>query len=304
MDPFELASGDLRDQLVAATVAGLKTATSSLLASYEIRDEPLPGTGLHALLDRDDRPIGVVDVESIEVRRLGDVGDDVARAEGEGYTDAADWRRAHETFWHDSGAVAAIQRHRVGWELDDDALVMIETYRWRPELLGTDRLLLRPFRDDDADAFAVINADPAVMKHFTTGPLDRKAADSLLRRCIDRFHEHGYGLSAVERLSDGALLGFTGLNHHRWYPDEVEIGWRLARHAWGQGYATEAATAWVRRAFGLLGLPQLISVAVPANIPSIAVMHRLGFTYREAATYEGLDVVVHALDRPASSSDG
>lgn len=301
MHPFELASGDLRDQLVAATIASRKTATSSLLASYEIRDEPLPRTGLHALLDRGDRPIGVVDVESIEVRRLGDVGDDVARAEGEGYTDAADWRRGHEDFWHDSGEVAVIQRHRAGWALDDDALVVIETYRWRPELLGTDRLLLRPFRDDDADAFAAINADPAVMKHFTSGPLDREASDGLLRRSIDHFHERGYGLSAVERLSDGALLGFTGLNHHRWYPDEVEIGWRLAPHAWGQGYATEAATAWVRRAFGLLDLPQLISVAVPANVPSIAVMRRLGFAYREAATHEGLDVVIHALDRPTPS---
>jgi hypothetical protein len=67
--------------------------------------------------------------------------------------------------------------------------------------------------------------------------------------------------------------------------------------AWGAGYATEAAAAWMRRAFDHLDLPRLISITVPANTRSIAVMRRLGFTLMEHAEHEGLAVVVHALDR-------
>lgn len=163
-----------------------------------------------------------------------------------------------------------------------------------PTTLTTDRLTLRPMEPRDADAFADLNADPAVMEHFTTGPLDRTASDRLLAVIRERHLRDGFGLAAVERREDGAFLGFTGISSHRWYPDDVEIGWRLAAHAWGHGYATEAATAWMEHAFGELGLPRLISITIPANTRSIAVMRRLGFTLWEEATHEGLDVVVYA----------
>lgn len=296
MRSFELASGDLRDHLVAATIAGHKTATTALKASYDLDGEALPTPGLYRLLDRQDESIGVVDVTEVEVRRIADVDDAIARAEGEGFRDAADWRRGHEDFWRRSGELDRIRRHRPGFDLDD-ALVVIEWFRWRPELLATDRLLLRPFTVDDAGPFAAMNADPEVMRHFTTGPLDRDASDAALARIAERFAADGFGLSAVCRLDDGAFLGWTGLNRHRWYPDDVEIGWRLVRAAWGHGYATEAATAWVRRAFGLLELPRLISVTVPENLRSIAVMGRLGFTEWEKARHDDLDVVVYARDR-------
>lgn len=144
-----------------------------------------------------------------------------------------------------------------------------------------------------------MNADPEVMRHLG-GPMAREASDAQLRRSIGDFQRRGYGWSALERLDDGAVLGFTGLHHHRWFPDDVEVGWRLARSAWGQGYATEAATAWVRRAFGVLALPRLISTTIPANSASIAVMRRLGFELAKAERHEGIDVVVYARDNPNS----
>ena len=296
MRPFELASGDLRDQLVAATIAGHKTATTALKASYDLDGDGLPTPGLRCLLDRHDESVGVVEVTAVEVRRIADIDDATAQAEGEGFRDAADWRRGHEEFWRSTGEIDRIRAHQPGFDLDD-ALVVIEWYRWRPELLATDRLLLRPLTPDDAEPFAAMNADPEVMRHFTTGPLDRETSDAALARVAERFAAAGFGLSAVCRLDDDAFLGWTGLNRHRWYPDDVEIGWRLVRDAWGHGYATEAATAWVRRAFGLLELPRLISVTVPENLRSIAVMRRLGFAEWEKATHEGLDVVVYARDR-------
>ncbi len=164
----------------------------------------------------------------------------------------------------------------------------------QPTTLTTERLTLRPMEGRDADAFAAMNADPAVMEHFTTGPLDREASDRMLARMREHHLREGHSLAAVERTADGAFLGFTGIHRHHWYPDDVEIGWRLASHAWGHGYATEAATAWMEYAFGELGLPRLISITVAANQKSIAVMRRLGFALWEEATHEGLDVVVYA----------
>ncbi len=127
---MELAYGDLRDELVAAVLGGRKTVTSSLHASYLVADEPLPTPGPYLLLDRDDRPVGVVDVTGVEVLRLADVGDAVAHGEGEGYADAAEWRRSHEAFWRESGAAGQAEAGLPGWRLDDDALVVVETFRW------------------------------------------------------------------------------------------------------------------------------------------------------------------------------
>lgn len=100
--PFELGFGDLRDRLVAAVVAGDKTVTTSLRVSYELEHEPLPQPGLHALVDRDDNRVGVVDVESVEVRRLAEIDDSVAHGEGEGFADVAHWLAAR--------ALLALQR--------------------------------------------------------------------------------------------------------------------------------------------------------------------------------------------------
>lgn len=141
----------------------------------------------------------------------------------------------------------------------------------------TERLRLRTWTDADRPAFAAMNADPEVMRHLPV-VLDRAGSDALLGRLRAGWVERGVGLWAVERRSDGALLGWAGLSP---MPDgtpgagEWEIGWRLARAAWGHGYATEAAREGVRAARELR-LERLWSMTVPANVRSIAVMRRLG----------------------------
>lgn len=141
----------------------------------------------------------------------------------------------------------------------------------------TDRLRLRTWTDADRPAFAAMNADPEVMEHLPA-VLDRAGSDALMDRLRAVWAENGIGLWAVERRSDGVLLGWAGLNP---MPvgtpgaGEWEIGWRLARAAWGQGYATEAAFDGVRFAREL-GLARVWSMTVPANVRSIAVMRRLG----------------------------
>ncbi len=147
--------------------------------------------------------------------------------------------------------------------------------------LHTPRLLMRRWTGADRDAFAAMNADPEVMRYFPVVQ-DRSTSDASVDRIEALFTVQGFGLWALERLDTGHFIGFTGLNP---MPDGVpaaggyEVGWRLAAAAWHQGYATEAATAVLRLAFGDLGLEELWSMTAVRNEPSQRVMQRLGMTY-------------------------
>lgn len=148
----------------------------------------------------------------------------------------------------------------------------------RLDELVTSRLRMRRWQSADCELFAAMNADPEVMRHFPA-PLDRAASDALVDHIESRFETQGYGLWALERLADGAFLGFAGLNPMPpWTPGAggVEVGWRLARHAWGAGYATEAGMEALRVAFGPVGLAQVWSITAVGNTRSQAVMRRLG----------------------------
>jgi RimJ/RimL family protein N-acetyltransferase len=148
----------------------------------------------------------------------------------------------------------------------------------------TERLLLRPYRDEDRPAFAEINADPEVMKYLGGVPLTREQSDAITEGVNSTFDAHGIGFLAIERRSDGALLGACGLMRHTaWYPDDLEIGWRLGRRYWGHGYATEAATSWLTHAFAERSEPRVISITDTPNVNSIAVMKRLGMTFDHEA---------------------
>ncbi|MEZ0164256.1 GNAT family N-acetyltransferase [Kineococcus sp. LSe6-4] len=160
---------------------------------------------------------------------------------------------------------------------------------------STPRLLLRRWTAGDREPFAAMNADPEVVRHVSGDPLDRAASDRLADYADGCFDRLGFGLSALERRDTGEFIGFTGLHRMRWYPEDVEIGWRLTRSAWGHGFATEAARAWVEHARGL-DLPRLISVVAPDNAASLAVTGKLGMTQGWRAEREGRPHVVTVLD--------
>jgi ribosomal-protein-alanine N-acetyltransferase len=142
----------------------------------------------------------------------------------------------------------------------------------------TDRLHLRRWRRSDVAPFAVLCADPVVMEHFpSTLTTDQSAA--FIERCERAFEARGFGWWAVETRAGGEFVGFVGLSAvgpEFPFGPAVETGWRLARSAWGHGYATEAAAAALAFAFGELELDQVVAFTVPANLRSRAVMERLG----------------------------
>jgi RimJ/RimL family protein N-acetyltransferase len=159
----------------------------------------------------------------------------------------------------------------------------------------TDRLVLRPFRDTDLEPWAAMNTDPEVMKYLGGEPLSRAESERITTAVNKRYEIDGTGFLAIERRSDGEFLGACGLQHEPWYPDDMELGWRLAREYWGHGYATEAATSWLAYGFTELDLPRIISITDSPNERSIAVMRRLGMSFDHAAELGEDGVIFEAV---------
>jgi ribosomal-protein-alanine N-acetyltransferase len=155
-------------------------------------------------------------------------------------------------------------------------------------VLETGRLVLRRWRGEDRAPFAQLNADPEVMACFPR-LLSSEESDALAARIEEGFERDGFGLWALEVRASGSFVGFTGLSvptFEAQFIPAVEVGWRLARSAWGQGYATEAATAALDFAFGPATLDEVVSFTTPLNRRSVSVMQRLGMSHDPADDFE------------------
>ncbi|HRA27889.1 GNAT family N-acetyltransferase [Ornithinibacter sp.] len=153
-----------------------------------------------------------------------------------------------------------------------------------PAVRGTERLVLRQWRESDLEPFARLNADPEVMRYFPA-PLSREQSDAMVDRLSGHIEAEGWGMWALERRDTGEFIGFTGLGVPRQvlpFQPCVEVGWRLAATAWGHGFATEAAREALRVGFDELGLTEIVSFTAVPNMRSRAVMERLGMV-RDAA---------------------
>lgn len=162
--------------------------------------------------------------------------------------------------------------------------------------LETDRLILRPFEDGDRDAFATLNADAEVMRWFPV-PLDRETSDRMIDICLANTARDGFSFSAVE-LKSGGFIGMCGLSipgYETHFTPCIEIGWRFARGAWGNGYATEAARAWLSHGFNNLNLAEIVSFTTVSNKASARVMERIGMTRdpRDDFIHPGIDAGSH-----------
>ncbi len=146
-------------------------------------------------------------------------------------------------------------------------------------MIETPRLLLRRFRDEDRDAFAVVNSDPRVGE-WLGGTIDKVASDALLDRINAHIDGHGWGLWAAQRKSDARVLGFIGLATVRAEAlpvgPAIEMGWRLSPDAWGEGLATEGAQAALDWGFAHIDTGEIIAFTAATNLKSQAVMTRIG----------------------------
>jgi RimJ/RimL family protein N-acetyltransferase len=164
--------------------------------------------------------------------------------------------------------------------------------------LETERLLLRPFRDDDLDAFAEMTADPEVMRFIGDGhTFVREEAWKAIAGILGHWQLRGYGIWAVEERATSRLVGRCGLYYPEGWPG-LEVGWLLARPCWGCGYATEAGRASLEYAWREVGAARVISLIYPDNTASIRVAERLGETFERTITRHDKPVNIYGVDRP------
>jgi RimJ/RimL family protein N-acetyltransferase len=164
--------------------------------------------------------------------------------------------------------------------------------------LETDRLKLRMWRESDLDDYAEMSADPAVMRYLGGGKLlTRAEAWRSMAFFVGHWQLRGYGHWAVEEKMSGRMIGRIGFLNPEGWPG-FEIGWTLARHAWGKGYATEGAKRALAYAFNELDRRHVISLIHPENTPSMRVAERLGEKREGSARVNEIDVLVYGIDRP------
>jgi RimJ/RimL family protein N-acetyltransferase len=166
--------------------------------------------------------------------------------------------------------------------------------------IHTERLVLRPWTDDDVPPFLAMVLDPRFGEYMlpVAGP---DAARDWVRRKRAHFDRHGFGPWVVELVRSGEFLGCVGLStvpYEAAFTPAVEFGWRLARSHRGHGYATEAARHALADGFGRLGLREIVASTVPANWPSRRIMQRLGMDHVAGGDFDHPAVPVgHPLRR-------
>jgi RimJ/RimL family protein N-acetyltransferase len=157
-----------------------------------------------------------------------------------------------------------------------------------------------------AAGFAAVNADAEVMRHLgDDGPMPRWESEEASLRIAAHWEAYGFGLWAAVRKDTGAMIGFVGLCHPLWFPEmveRVEVGWRLARPAWGFGYATEGGRAALRAGCEKLGLSEIVAFVHPDNERSLAVTRRLGMEEEAELPHPSRDHAVKVLRIACSTS--
>jgi 3-dehydroquinate dehydratase / shikimate dehydrogenase len=147
--------------------------------------------------------------------------------------------------------------------------------------LKTKRLILRPWREEDLEPFAQLNADPRVMEYFPS-LLTREESDQMTKKFQTKIEERGWGMWAVSTPGIAEFIGFIGLSNmdESTFPTRfapaVEIGWRLAFDYWGKGYATEGAQAALQYGFEMLNLKEIVSFTAVLNMRSRRIMEKIG----------------------------
>lgn len=162
--------------------------------------------------------------------------------------------------------------------------------------IETRRLILRPFEPADVEAAFGWFGDPIVMRFTVTGP-DKSIDATRTRLTYFENHQQAHGFSkwVILNSASGVAIGDSGLLV---LPecDWIDIGFRLAQSHWGQGLATEAASAWVRTAFDEFRIHRLGAFVHPENVASIRVLEKLGFHAERRDTVMGMESIVFSLD--------
>lgn len=181
-------------------------------------------------------------------------------------------------------------------------------------VLKTRRLALRQWREGDDDHAAGMRT-PAVIRWLQDDNMPVRRPGSVVERMQAMQADHGHCFWVLERLNDGAFLGYCGLKRvdadNTGLTGAMEIGWSLAEQHWGHGYATEAAAAVLDRAFDVHDAPFVVALTVAENAPSWRVMKRIGMhrcaehDFHDPAYSHALNpTIVYRVERDQRAAQG
>ncbi|MBL4663750.1 MAG: GNAT family N-acetyltransferase, partial [Flavobacteriaceae bacterium] len=135
--------------------------------------------------------------------------------------------------------------------------------------------------ESDIAPFTTMSQDPEVMRYFPN-TLTKEEVQITIENFKKHYNDFGYTYFAMDELATGTFIGFTGLKLQTFeskYTPSVDIGWRLARSAWGKGYATEAASICLKAAFNEFGLTEVYSYCPDLNKGSESIMKKIGMEF-------------------------
>lgn len=169
--------------------------------------------------------------------------------------------------------------------------------------LVSKRLIIRPFVTTDLERFQHILCDAEVMKYSDAGPLSEAEASRWVARQIKNYSlGTKFGRWAITIPGNSTAIGYIGLTQHkdRAWEEVSELGFRLARKNWGNGYALEAARMVVTYAFEHTASGRVIAIVDPHNLPSIRVVEELGMSFHELIMFDGYDYPdrIYACNKP------
>jgi RimJ/RimL family protein N-acetyltransferase len=164
------------------------------------------------------------------------------------------------------------------------------------KILETERLVIREFVAEDAEAFFAFNGDPEVTRHTGEPPTESVEQARRMILAYPDYRRHGFGRWAVVVKREGRVVGFNGL---KYLPelDEVDLGFRLHRDWWGLGIATESSRAIVRHGFEALGLERIVGLVLDTNARSIRVLEKVGMRPDGRVVYFGDPVQRWVIER-------
>jgi RimJ/RimL family protein N-acetyltransferase len=161
-------------------------------------------------------------------------------------------------------------------------------------VLETERLILRPFRENDLDELLALSHEGAGT------PRTQEETRERLRRAVSHWEEYEIGHWALLHKEDGGFIGRCGVAYPEG-PGDAELSYALVKRYWGQGLATEAVRRVLQYAFDVAGLPRVVGVALAENLASQRVMLRAGLSFRRFMQYDGKEAVLYAIENPFRS---
>ena len=156
------------------------------------------------------------------------------------------------------------------------------------KIIETERLILRPFNMDDAEAVYEFNSNTEVIK-YTGGELLNsleRAKEIINDVWYSDYEKYGYGRYAVVHKADNKVIGFSGLKYLPEF-DETDIGYRFLPEYWGKGIGTEASKPFIKYGFEDLRLKRIIGIAMPENIGSCKILEKIGLKFYKVDEYDG-----------------